>query len=91
MFGGYGIYRDDVMFGIVAEGSLYLKADDENRPLFEQAGCVPFCYYRKGRNEPIHLSYYEAPPEAVDRAEALRPWADHALAAARRTNGKKRR
>jgi DNA transformation protein and related proteins len=28
MFGGYGIYHDSVMFGLVADDVLYLKADE---------------------------------------------------------------
>jgi hypothetical protein len=31
MFGGYGIYRDGLMLGLVASDVLYLKADTENR------------------------------------------------------------
>jgi DNA transformation protein len=27
MFGGYGIYHDGIMFGLVADDTLYLKAD----------------------------------------------------------------
>jgi len=30
MFGGYGIYHNDLMFGLVADDQLYLKTDIEN-------------------------------------------------------------
>jgi DNA transformation protein len=30
MFGGYGVYHDGLMFALVADDTLYLKADDEN-------------------------------------------------------------
>ena len=90
MFGGHGIYCDDFFFALVADGALYLKADEENQPLFEEAGCEPFLYHRQGRKEPIQMSYWEAPPETIDRADLLLPWAQHALAAARRAKEKKR-
>ena len=31
MFGGHGIFKDELMFGLVADETLYLKADDGNR------------------------------------------------------------
>ena len=31
MFGGMGLYCDDVFFGIVARDELYLKVDDRTR------------------------------------------------------------
>jgi len=35
MFGGSGLYRDDVMFGLVTSDVLYLRTDDRNRRDFE--------------------------------------------------------
>ena len=35
MFGGYGIYHHGVMFGLVREDVLYLKANQETRHYFE--------------------------------------------------------
>ena len=35
MFGGHGIFKDELMFGLVADETLYLKADNENRANFE--------------------------------------------------------
>ncbi len=48
IFGGFGIYRHDLMFGLVARDTLYLKADDKNRADFEARGLVPFTYRTKG-------------------------------------------
>lgn len=31
MFGGGGIYRDGLMFGLIDDETVYLKADDETR------------------------------------------------------------
>ena len=35
MFGGAGVFRDGVMFGLIADDTLYLKADRHNRGDFE--------------------------------------------------------
>ena len=48
MFGGYGIFRDGLMFGLVADSSLYLKVDAQNKPDFEALGLAPFSYEGKG-------------------------------------------
>ncbi len=46
MFGGYGIYHDGVMIGLIASGVFYLKVDDGNRTAFEVEGSKPFTYPR---------------------------------------------
>lgn len=39
MFGGYGLFSDDVMFAIIdSNGTAYLRVDATTRPLYEQAG-----------------------------------------------------
>ncbi|MFQ5709151.1 MAG: TfoX/Sxy family protein [bacterium] len=42
MFGGYGLFRHSLMFGLIANGSLYLKTDSVNRSEFESLGLNPF-------------------------------------------------
>ena len=41
MFGGVGIYYNDVFFAILYRGRLYFKVDDANRPAYEAAGTGP--------------------------------------------------
>ena len=41
MFGGQGIYLDELMFALEAGGELYLKADPETAGLFAKAGLGP--------------------------------------------------
>ena len=88
MFGGHGIFRDELMFGIVADETLYLKADAENRADFEARGLERFVYYKKGK--PMYLSYYQAPEEALDNSGEMLAWAGKAFAAAVRSGTKKR-
>ena len=87
MFGGFGIYRHGLMFGLVSQETFYLKADEENRADFEGKGLPRFTYQRKGKE--LSMSYYQAPPEAMDNAEALCGWAQKAYDAAVRAAQKK--
>ncbi|MBS7699376.1 MULTISPECIES: TfoX/Sxy family protein [unclassified Chelatococcus] len=83
MFGGQGIYRDDLMFALEVDSALFLKVDDNSRALFEEAGARPFAYSRQnGRT--VVMSFWSLPDVALDDpAEAAR-WAELAFAAARR-------
>lgn len=87
MFGGHGVYLDGLMFAIVSEDTLYLKADEMNRIEFEQAGCEIFDYERKGKR--ATLDFFRAPEDAMESPELMLPWARTAYAAALRTNAKK--
>lgn len=83
MFGGCGIYLDDSIVGLVADGRLYLKVDDETRPRFVAAGSAPFTY-DGGDGKPVAMSYWSVPDEALESAEEMAPWARLARAAALR-------
>ena len=72
MFGGHGLYIDDLFVAIVVGERLYLKADDESRARFEEAGCQPFIYDAKGK--PMTMSYYSVPDEAMESRELMQPW-----------------
>ena len=89
MFGGWGIYKDGVMFALIAYDQLYLKVDDDNRAAFEARGLQPFIYTGKGR--PIRMSYREAPGEGFDDPDILCDWARGACAAALRARAQQRR
>jgi DNA transformation protein len=82
MFGGHGIYVDDLFVALVAFDRLFLKADAQTRARFEAAGCKPFVY--DGGGKPITMAYFTAPDEAMESPEAMQPWARLAIAAALR-------
>lgn len=89
MFGGYGIYRSDLMFGLVADDELYLKVDDQNRETFEAAGLEPFVYVKDGKS--MNMSYFRAPEQALDNRDEMFEWADSAYQAAVRAAAKKKK
>ena len=87
MFGGYGIYRNDLMFALVADNLLYLKADNESANIFEEQASKRFEYLKQGR--PVQLLYYEAPQEIFDDPDAANLWAERAYQAAVRALAKR--
>jgi DNA transformation protein len=88
MFGGWGLYHQGVMFALIAEDVLYLKADAANRGAFEAVGMEPFLY-QKGDGSTATMSYWEAPPPALEDPQEMVAWAQGAYEAALR--GKKKR
>jgi DNA transformation protein len=82
MFGGHGLYHEGLMFAIVMDQRLYLKADDVNRPEFEALGLTPFTYAMKGKD--VALSYWAAPDAIIDAPEDAVHWAKSAWDAALR-------
>lgn len=81
MFGGAGIYCRGIMFGLIADDTIYLKADAESSKGFAARGCAPFVYDGKGK--PVQMSYWQMPPELIDDADEALAWARTALAVAR--------
>lgn len=82
MFGGYGIYKGEVMFGLIAEDELYFKVTDDNRREYEDAGSQPFVY--TGHKKPVTISYWLVPAEVIDDHKTVTDWAMDAYKAARR-------
>ena len=89
MFGGHGLYIDDLFMALVIGERLYLKTDAQTRPLFEAAGCEPFVYDSAGKQ--ISIAYFSAPDDAMESPPQMLPWARHALSAALRARAAKPR
>ena len=87
MFGGHGLYCDELFFALIAADRLYLKVDAETRAAFEAAGCEPFVYSAK--TGATAMSYWSVPAEAMESAALMQPWARQALAAALRARAVK--
>jgi DNA transformation protein len=88
MFGGYGLSLDGMTLAIVAdlgEGErLWLKADEDSRAVFEEAGCKRFTYDMGG--VPKSMGYYTVPDEAMESPAEMRAWAHLAWQAALRAH-----
>ncbi|MBT8121930.1 MAG: TfoX/Sxy family protein [Gammaproteobacteria bacterium] len=80
MFGGYGLYYDGIMIGLVAEDTLYLKADEDTVAFFRDKDLGPFEYNKAGKT--VRMSYYLAPEEIFDDPGEATLWARRAWEAA---------
>ena len=81
MFGGVGLYADELFFALIAEDTLYFKADDSNRPDFEAQGLEPFRPYGEQGET---MGYFRVAEDVLEDPEQLRAWADKAITVARR-------
>jgi DNA transformation protein len=82
MFGGYGVYHRGLMFGLVDDDTLYLKADAENAADFRALGLPQFEYLRQGKV--ARMSYYRAPETVMDNPDDAARWARRSFEAALR-------
>jgi len=83
MFGGAGLYADSVMFGLVSDGQIYLKADEATSTRFGAEGCAPFEYGTKTGKRAV-MSYWRLPDRLYDDPDELAQWAKQALTVAQR-------
>ena len=65
MFGGAGVFRDGIMFGLIADETLYFKIDDTTKGDFEAEGSEPFVYTKAGKA--TAMSYWRVPETALRR------------------------
>jgi DNA transformation protein and related proteins len=83
MFRSAGIFCDGLMFGLVSDGTIFLKVDDSTIPDFEREGSRPFGYTRGARGR-VELPYWRLPERLYDDPDELAVWAGRALAVAER-------
>jgi DNA transformation protein and related proteins len=86
MFGGYGVYYDGVMFGLVADDTLYLKVDETTIDDFTSRGLTPFEYNKAGKI--MKMSYYLAPDEVLENPDDATHWGRRACDVALRAKRK---
>ena len=89
MFGGHGLYIDQLFVALIANDMLYLKADAAARPMFEAAGCRHFSYKSAGVSRTV-MAWWSAPDDAMESPAQMLPWARLAMASALRADAAKR-
>jgi DNA transformation protein len=90
MFGAAGLYRDGVMFAIVADDVLYLRVDGTTRGAFEAEGLDSFSYRTKAGRHTIK-SYLRAPERCMEDVDEMAAWCRKAYEAALRAKGSARK
>jgi DNA transformation protein len=76
MFGGYGLYRDEIFFGIIHKGKLYFKIDESTVGEYRKRKMKPF---RPNARQTLK-SYYQVPVDVVEDNDELCEWAKKATA-----------
>ena len=80
MFGGHGIFENGKMFAMVtSQAEIYLKADESNRPRFEEAGAK-----QHGK-----MPYFQVPADVLADEGLFHEWASVSIQIAHA--GKKKR
>jgi len=90
MFGKTGVFCNGLMFGMVADDTLYVRVDDDNKSVFKEAESAPPLNYEK-QGQTIDLAFWRVPERLLDEPEELVTWARAALAAARRVAARRGR
>ena len=75
MFGGYGLYKNGIIFGIVVDDEVYFKVDGTNQAQYEELDSEPFSYEKNGKS--VKLSYWKVPLEVLENEELLERWLEH--------------
>ena len=83
MFGGAAIYANGLIFALLDDGVVWLKADEINAPMLQAAGARQFAYPGKDGRE-MMMAYWSMPESAVDDPEEAVDWARRSIDAALR-------
>lgn len=93
MFGGAGVYRDGVMFGLIADEALHLKTDEALRRDLTAEGSGPFVWTPTSgpkAGQAVEMSYWRLPEGALDDPDEAVRWARRALDVARTAGAAKK-
>ena len=82
MFGGASVYADGLIFALLDDGVIWMKADDGNQPALEAAGARQISYTAKDGRVML-MPYWSLPDSAVDDPDEAVGWARRSLEAAR--------
>lgn len=81
MFGGIGLYCDELFFGVIDDDIVYFKVDDSNRGDYIARGAQAF----RPIPDAASMSYFQVPSDVLEDVDELRAWARKALAVASAT------
>ena len=75
MMGGATLYLDGAIFGIMDDGELWFKADEESNAVWDEAGCTERFSVTFKDCTVDRLNFRRAPPDVYDDPDELRRWA----------------
>jgi len=75
MFGGVGLYHDELFFAIIDDDTLYFKVNESTRGEYLARGMHPFCPFP---GQPVMGGYFTVPVEILEEGSDLVAWARRA-------------
>jgi DNA transformation protein and related proteins len=74
MFGGIGLYCDELFFGLIDADVVYFKVDDSNRDDYTSRGCEAFRPFADDPNA-VSMNYFRVPEDVLEDSDAVCAWA----------------
>jgi DNA transformation protein len=81
MFGGFGVFVDDIMFALVVNDALHIRSCDSINKQFTEEGYQPYVYKKRGF--PVVTKYFSLPETLWENTDDILQIAELALEAAR--------
>lgn len=81
MFGGHGFWLDGRFFGVISEGRLYFRTDEESRRDYLERGMGALQPQHRPRGPKTVDRNFEVPADVLEDAALLVRWAKRAASA----------
>ncbi|HEX6636617.1 MAG TPA: TfoX/Sxy family protein [Steroidobacteraceae bacterium] len=78
MFGGIGLYSDDIFFGLIDDDTLYFKTGPANVEQYTSRKMPKFMPFPDRRG--AEMGYHQVPADIIEDAESLVSWARQSIA-----------
>jgi DNA transformation protein len=83
MFGGKGLYFDGTFFGVIFDGILYFRTDDDSRADYTSRKMPALQPQYRPRGPKTVNRHFQVPPDVLAKPALLRKWALRAVEANR--------
>ena len=78
MFGGYCVYKDGIVFGIIGNDELFFKVSETNIEDYKKAGSYQFEYTTK-KGKTAKMNYWHVPDEVLEDKHEIVLWVNKAV------------
>lgn len=72
MFGAFGLWLDNVIFGIIVDCTLFFRVDESNKQDYVDHKSYPLTY--EGKTKTITLPYWTVPDKVWKSPDTLKEW-----------------
>lgn len=87
MFGGYGVYLNDYIVGLIIDNELYLKSNKQFDQFFEQYCSEQFSYLNH-KGKLIKMCYWKLPDQAWEDQKILSSFLNRSFQASKNSKAK---